>query len=178
MSFVRREDPAVNRLLLGLGGLLALALGVYVLALKSELRHAGKERARYEELYRGATRARLLTIANYREASALASAAAMANKLKLEADGRRVAAQVGADYEKRIAGVRAVAGRMREDRAARSNSGSSPGAGLSGAGDAAARVDDPAKGAGLSFDQRLVATEQAIQLDALQQFVRGTTGVQ
>ena len=78
------------------------------------------------------------------------------------------------DYERRIAGARAAADRLRREagQAGAGVAGARANVALPGLPDAAGRADATAGDNGLSLDERLTATETAIRLEKLQEWNR------
>lgn len=113
------------------------------------------------------------TVTNYRTAAAQAEAADAKNKADVEAKQRAVNERTARDYEARIADARANYERLRAltgtaPRRAGPTSVSVVPGGTPGTPGAAADH-------GLSLAERLVATEQAIQLDQLIRWVNEQT---
>ena len=162
----------------GLGA--ALCLGLLLLLQKGETRHWKKQSAQFEQLYRGEEEAFLGTVANVRAAAEQARAADLANAERVRADQARINERTSHDLQARLADARArfaaSAGQLRVETA---SGPADPGGGsaapvpaLSGA------AGGPDQGPGqdrlpaaLSRDDALLATEQAIQLDELIQWV-------
>jgi len=95
----------------------------------------------------------------------------LANARRVETAQNAITEEVTRDYEARIADLRRRAERLRQARAPAAGPGGG-GASLPGAGSAAGGPDGGAADNGLSLEQRIVATEQAIQLDELQRWIR------
>jgi hypothetical protein len=162
---------------LNVQGIAGLVCGVALLGLlliqKGETRHWKKQAARLEQLYRGEQAAFAGTVANYRAAAEAARAADRKAVEKAEAEQRAINERTAYDYEKRLAAARLSADRLRgqADRAA-ADPGARRAAPVPGLPAAAGRA---AQGPGqdrLSRSERLIATEQAIQLDELIKWVR------
>ena len=162
--------------LINIQGWIGLAVSVFMLFLligqKAEIRHWKKQSAQFEKLYKGEAYAHAQTVNNYYDAADKARAADAANKARVKAEQEKIDADRVADFNKRIADARLRAGRQAE-------------ANSSGAGSAAVpRVPDASGGAdqagaedGFSTSDRLIATEQAIQLDELIKWVKAQAGV-
>lgn len=114
----------------------------------------------------------------YRNAQATAAARDAQRIARVKAEQKEISDEEVADYERRLADARAAAERLRRELAARAGaSGAAGGVVLPGAGAAAGGAAAPAAGdrlpgaageaAGDEIGWRLIATEQAIQLDAL-----------
>ena len=110
--------------------------------------------------------AHVTTIRNYFAAQEAAAAADRARLARVSADQERISDDVSQDLARRVAELRARAGRMRSEAAAGAGgaAGGQPVPGLSPAAGGAAA---PAGGDGFSLERRLTASEQALQLDAL-----------
>lgn len=131
------------------------------------------------------------TEVNYSTASAEAQRQAAANVARVEAEQAAITQEIVDDYQARLAAVRArfaSAGldRLRRDPASGSDLGGSGPAGLSGAGSSARGADAATAQAGLPAacaapwltpEDALIATEQALQLDALIGWVRQQSAV-
>lgn len=118
------------------------------------------------------------TVANYRAAAEQARAADAANVARVKAKQAAINERTAHAYEARIAAARAHADRLRQPGAAQANSsggGTAPVPGISPASGGAAQA---AGEDGLSPDDALTATEQAIQLDELIQWVRRQADVE
>lgn len=113
------------------------------------------------------------TIINYQQAAEKARQADAQNKALAEAEQRAVVERTKADYEARIARARADAQRLRDQLAHPTHPGSPGTAPVSGDRGAGPAAPSAPQGDGLSIDERLTATEQAIQLDALIDYVEG-----
>ena len=157
----------------GIAGLAAATiLALLLLAAKIDARHFRKQSAQFEQLYRAEAKAHAETVANYRIAADRARAADRANVERVRTAQGRINERTSYDLQVRLADARARAERLREPdpaAAGRGGGGSAPMPRLStstpGAAQAAGqdRLPDP---------DRLIATEQAIQLDELIQWVR------
>jgi hypothetical protein len=158
----------------GLAGLAAaLALGVMLLVQKGETRHWRRQSGQFEQLYRAEQTAFARTVANYRAAAEAARTADRAAAERVRGEQRAVNERTAHDYEIRLAAARDRARRLQRaaaPAAADPCAGrTAPVPGLSPAPCAAA---ESAGADRLPPDDALVATEQAIQLDALIGWVR------
>jgi hypothetical protein len=131
-----------------------------------------------DELYRGEQAAHAATVANYRAAAAQARREDAANLARVRASQAHINERTKTDYESRIASARALAERLRVETAAdAANSGaggSPPVPGLP----ASPRGTHETPGEDRFPDSdRLLATEQAIQLDELIKWVRAQAAV-
>lgn len=97
---------------------------------------------------------------------------------RVEADQNRVSQEVSRDYQIRLAELRAYYDRLLRERANGAGSGR-PGAtpGLPRLPDAPGGTDGAAGADGLSLAERLLASEQALRLQFLQQWVREQAAV-
>jgi hypothetical protein len=169
--------------LLGIQGIagiaVSLALGLLLIVQRGETRHWKTKSGRFEQLYAGERAALAETIANYRAAAADAARAAdQANVARVAAEQRAINERTSNDYEARLAAARTLARSLR---------GQAPSAAADpGAGGAASlpRLPAPAGGADetagedrLPDPDRLLATEQAIQLDELIEWVKAQARV-
>ena len=136
------------------------------------------------QMQTGAVRAAFAgTVANYRAAAATAELAARANVARVEAEQAAITQEITDAYEDRLAAARARADELRRaaGRAA-VDTGSAYAADLPGSGATTGSADQasgdprlsatgdivcPAGRVCLTIDEALIATEQAIQLDAL-----------
>jgi hypothetical protein len=158
----------------GIAGLAAgFALAVLLVLQKGETRRWKKESGHFEQLYGEEQAALAGTIANYRAAADQVRAADRANADRVAADQRAINERTSNDYEARLAAARSLAQRLRVAPAGAAadpgHGGAAPVPGLSAA------AGRPVQGAGedgLSLADRTLATEQAIQLDELINWVR------
>lgn len=118
------------------------------------------------------------TVRNYREAAKKAAAAQAENLARVQAEQAAITERTVDEYQARIADARARADELRRRSAAAADPGSSGETGLPGTGAAAGGADRATEdnrlpsfigqcSGTLTLDERLIATEQAIQLDAL-----------
>jgi hypothetical protein len=172
---------------MGIGGCIALALAValffqtvriegfkvwpiHVAGLKAELATTKQQLADTKAAF-------AQTVANYRAAAEQAKHDDAANKARVEAEQSKINQETSDAYEARIADARARAVKLRQQLQAAADSGGRSGAPVPG-------VPAPAKGSaqaagedGFSVTDRLIATEQAIQLDELIKWVKKQAGV-
>jgi hypothetical protein len=168
--------------LLNLQGIAGIAVGIALSLLlvieKGETRHWKRESARFEQLYAREQAALAGTVANYRAAADAARAADRANLARVAAEQRSINERISDEYEARLAAARLSARSLRDEAAA---AAADPGAG----GTASmprlpAPAGGPAEGARqdrLPDSDALIATEQAIQLDALIRWVKAQAAV-
>jgi hypothetical protein len=163
----------------GIAGLAAsLCLALLLVLQQGETRHWKKQSSQFEQLYRAEQSALAGTIANYRAAAEAARAADRAAAERIAAEQRAISERISNDYEARLAAARAAADRLRGETGTAAadprRRGAAPVSGLS----AAARQSPQAAAEDrLSLSDRLIATEQAIQLDELIKWVRRQAGV-
>jgi hypothetical protein len=161
----------------GVGGLAAsLALALLLLLAKADARHWKKETGRQEQLYRAEQAAHAGTVANYRATAEAARAADLANAERAAAEQRSINERTRDDYEKRIADARLAAGRLRSGAAA-AHSGGGRSAPMPGLPTTAAGAAEAAREDRLPQSDALTATEQAIQLDELIEWVKAQHAV-
>ncbi|MEO8176626.1 MAG: hypothetical protein ABI626_08195 [Sphingomicrobium sp.] len=174
--------------ILNLQGMIGIAASLLLLGLwlvkAGEARHWRKQSSRYEQLYVGEQGALAQTVANYRAAAETARAADAANAGRVAAQQRNISERTTHDFETRLADARAYAQRLQLGRRPAETAGggrratavSTAGATAGMAGGAAEedRLSVAAKVFSLddfSLEERLIATEQAIQLDELIKWV-------
>ena len=168
--------------ILNLQGMLGIVASLLLLGLSivkaGEARHWHKQSGRFEQLYQGEQSARAQTIANYRAAAATARAADVVNAGRVAAAQRNISERTANDFEIRLADARARAQRLQLAQPAPATAGgigrtaAVPAAGAtSGATGRAAEED------GFPVADRLLATEQAIQLDELIKWVKAQSAI-
>lgn len=153
------------------GIVVAGCLALLLVVQKVETRHYKKQSARFEELNRKSETERVRLVADYAAAAETARAADRANTARVEAAQTLINRSSDHDFQARIARARAAALRLHQESATadRGSPGGPPLPGLSAA------PGEPAQAAGedrLPHSERLIATEQAIQLDELINWVR------
>ncbi|MCA1199133.1 hypothetical protein K9B35_14240 [Sphingomonas sp. R647] len=168
----------------GTGALIALAA---VTILNFQLAGARLETARARVELADERTAHRITVANVRLAAAQAKIADAENAKRVIAEQSRINQEVSRDYQTRLAGVRARADalRLQLQRAAPTDPSSAadprmPAAGTAAGGpDGAAAQDRLPLAIGLmDLEDRLIATEQAMQLEALQAWVRAQAAIE
>ena len=160
----------------GIAGItVALVLTVMLTVQKLEAVRWKKHSEQSEQLYNQERAAFTVTVANARTPADAARAADRANATRVAAEQHAINERINDDFEARLADARARAAAAERPRF------NAQGAASSGAGRSAAvpslppTAGKPAQGAredGLSASDRLMATEQAIQLDALIRWVQ------
>jgi hypothetical protein len=167
----------------GIAGIAAsLALGVLLLIQKAETRHWKKESASFEQLYHQEQAAFSTTVADYRAAAAQARAADQTNVNRVAAEQATINRGTANEYEARLAAARADAaklssGRLRLSGQAAADPRARGDASVPGLPAAAGRAAQAAGQDGFPQDDRLTATEQAIQLDELVKWVKAQAAV-
>jgi hypothetical protein len=161
-----------------LGIAASLLLLVMLLVKAGDARHWRKQSARYEQLHAAGQAALAQTVANYRAAAEAARQADLANIGRVAAAQRTISERTTNDLEARLADARARAHRLQFAQSATATAGGSgrtapvPAAGAApGAAGGAAEED------GFPLADRLIATEQAIQLDELIKWVNAQAAV-
>lgn len=118
------------------------------------------------------------TLANYRAAAAAARAADAANIQRVTTEQSAINQRSSDDFEARISDARARAGRLQQQAAAaEAHSGSGGAAPMSGLSAGAQATAGTAGQDRLPLADRLTATEQALQLDALIKWVNAQSSV-
>lgn len=157
----------------GIAGLvIASALALLLLLQKGETRHWRRQSHQFEQLHRAGEAALAGTIANYRAAAIQARDADRAAAARVAAQQSTINQRTAHDYQARLATARARADQLRRhSQAAAADPGARRGAPVPGL---AAAPGEPAQTPGenrLPLPDRLIATEQAIQLDELIKWV-------
>lgn len=173
MTLLRLLNPQ------GIAGLAAsLCLAVLLVLQKGETRHWKKQSAQYEQMYRDEQAALAGTVADYSAAAEQARLADKANADRVKAEQAAVNERISNEFENRLAAVRAAAERLRaEARAASANPGARGAAPVPGVSPSAGGPSEAAHKDRLPAADRLIATEQAIQLDELIKWVRAQAKV-
>lgn len=115
-------------------------------------------------------------VSDYRAAYNKARADAVEAARTVEAEQERITHEVSADYQARLADVRARYSRLLAE--ANADSRDAGEADLPGVSQPTGGVDEGPAYCGLSLEARLVASEQALQLQALQDWLRGQVAVE
>lgn len=118
------------------------------------------------------------TVTDYRLAQAEAAAADAANLARVRAEQQEINHAALSDYRSRLAALRADYQRLRDRRAGEPAAGAAAGFGLPGSSAAAEGTAEAACDHGLSDVERLIASEQALQLDALIDWVEAQAQVE
>jgi len=152
----------------GLAGLAAsVLLAILLIVAKIDVRHWRKQSSQFEQLYHAEQAAFATTVAHYRAAADSARAADRAAADRVAAEQARINERIVDDYQGRLAAIRDRARQLQQHADATTDSCLGRSASVSGVAAASCR---PAEAAGknrLSPADALLATEQAIQLDEL-----------
>ena len=157
----------------GIAGVAAsICLAILLVIQKAETRHWTKRSAEFERLYDAGQVAHLQTLASYRAAAEQARRNDVANAERVLGEQAKINQETKNGLERRLAGARARAGRLQRNSEAagdprRGGAAPVPGISAPAVGVAHASVEDR-----LPRSERLMATEQAIQLDELIDWVR------
>jgi hypothetical protein len=159
--------------------ILGAALGVAALLWLVQSRDHWRDTARSnQQRYLQEQAAHAATVANYRVVAEQARIEDAANLARAKADQAAISERTANDFESRSASARAAAVRLREQAAGSATDsgtgGSAPVPGVPAAAGGAAQGSGENR---LSDSDRLIATEQAIQLDELIKWVRAQAGV-
>lgn len=111
------------------------------------------------------------TVSDYRHAAELQAARERENLARVQAESTANAKEAENEYQTRIAAARATAARLRAQLESKVNSSSDSDIPVSGVSASATGTTKESEAGGFSIDERLTATEQAIQLDALTKWV-------
>ena len=150
-----------------------LAAGALVVASLLFVDHRGFQRGVASQ--QPAIVALTATIADVRAKTAQARADDLSNARRVETDQQKVTTNVSTDYQRELAGLRARYDRLRTTTTADSGSGGT--AGVSGLPGAASGPDAAPAQDRLPVADALIASEQALQLGALIEWVRGQSEV-
>jgi hypothetical protein len=159
--------------------ILGAALAAAALLWLVQSRDHWRNTARANELrFQQEQAAHAATVANYRAAAEQARLDDAANLARVRADQAAISERTANDFETRIASARAAAVRLREQAAApAADPGAGGGAPMPGVPAAAGTVAQAAGEDRLPQSDRLLATEQAIQLDELIKWVKSQVQV-
>lgn len=163
----------------GVAGLVvALLLGAMLAAARIDSRHWKKQSARFEQLYRGEVSAHAGTVAAVRAAAERAAQSDRVNAARVRAEQDKISERIDDVLQTRLADARARARRLREPTPAAAPRRASRGPPLPGLSQPAADASPSAGADRLSDSERLLATEQAIQLDELIKWVQAQAAVE
>lgn len=160
---------------LNLQGMIGIGVALLLVALflvkAGEARHWRKQSGRFEQLYRAEQSARAETIANYRAAAEAARKADLAHAGRVAAEQRAISERTEDDLQARLAAARARAHRLQLDPRSAAAQRGGRAAVVPAAGQAPRAAGRAAEKDRFSVADRLLATEQAIQLDELIKWV-------
>lgn len=161
-----------------LGIAAALALAMMVIVAKLDARHWSRQSERFENLYRAEASARTRQELGMRKAREEARANDLANLARVRELQTAINRRSSDELSRRLAAARAASERLRADDQPGANSRRRRAATVSGIPLAPAGTDTTTSQDRFSFADRLIATEQAIQLDELIRWVRAQSAVQ
>ena len=162
----------------GIAGLAAaLCLALLLVIQKGETRHWKKQAGQFEQLYRENQAAFAGTVANVRAAAGAARAADRANAERVESRQHSINDRSEHALESRLADARTRARELRAGAEGPADPGAGGDAPVPGLAAAPGRADQAAGQGQLSPEDSLTATEQAIQLDELIQWVKAQAQV-
>ena len=164
-------DRTTFKLVIGIAAALMLAMLIHD-------RNRWRSRSESYAAQLGAERnAHSATVANYRAAAEQARREDAESLARVKAEQTQISERTSNDFEERIAAARASARRLRDQAAAAADSGARRVAPVPGLPAATGVIAQAAGEGGLSQSDRLIATEQAIQLDELIKWVRAQQAV-
>ena len=172
--------------LLGWGGALVLAALALCGVLSWQLARAQLATARAEVALADERTAHRINVANVRLAAAQAKIEDAENAKRVIAEQSRITQEVSRDYQTRLAGVRARADALRlqlqqttttDPRGSADPGLPAPRATAGGSVGTAAHDRLPPAAGLIDLEDRLIATEQALQLEALQAWVRAQAAI-
>jgi hypothetical protein len=158
----------------GIAGIAAsLCLALLLVVQKGETRHWKKQSSAFERQYHEEQAAFARTVADYRAAAAAAHAADRANVARINAEQQAINERTENDFKARLTAARSSAERLRSQaNDAPADPGRGGAAPMPGLPVAARRAVAPTGENRLPAEDALTATEQAIQLDELIEWVR------
>jgi hypothetical protein len=165
-------DRLAMKLIAAIGCALLLALLIH------DRNHWKAKTADYAELLAAERGAHSATVAGYRAAAEQARAADAANAARVKAEQAAINERTADDFQNRIAAARAAARRLQPGPVAATHPGRGGAAPVPRLPAAAGGAAQAAGEDGLPQSERLIATEQAIQLDELIQWVRAQVNVE
>ena len=136
-----------------------------------------KQSGRFEQLYRAEQAASPRTVANYRAAAETARAADRANAARVAAAQRDITERTTHEFETRLADARARAPRLRLATPAAADRGGGRSSACARPSRCPRRAAQAAGQNRFPHSDRLIATEQAIQLDELIKWVNAQAAV-
>jgi len=167
MSLLRLLNPQ------GIAGIAAsICLALLLMIQKGETRHWKKQSGQFEQLYTQEQAAFATTVADYRSAGEQARREDAANAERVRGEQAKINEETSNDFEMRLAAARARAGELRDGSQASAHPGTDGDAPVPALSAAASSPHQAAGQDGLPEDDALIATEQAIQLDELINWVQ------
>lgn len=151
--------------------------GLGFLILGFMLLHARADAHHWHKIADAEKTAHAQTVASYRAAAVQADLADKANVLRVKDEQAAITERVSNDYQADLAAARARADALRVQLAASTHSSGPAATPVPATSTAAGRSDGAPAQDGFSVSDRLIATEQAIQLKALQDWVRAQAEV-
>lgn len=159
-----------------LGGAIAIAALLWLIQSRAHWRDEARAN---ERLFQAEQADHAATVANYRAAADVARKQDAANLARVESEQAQINERTADDFESRIAAARADSERLR--RQAGGAPADSRAGGAAPVPGVPAAAEGIAEGAGedrLPQSDRLIATEQAIQLDELIKWVKAQAAVE
>ena len=167
MSLLRLLGPQ------GIAGIAAAAcLALLLIVQKVETLHWRKQSTRFEELAGKGEAERARLVADFASAATAARSADRANVARVAAEQSAINRSSRHDFQARIDRARADAVRLRQNPAAAAGRGVPAASPVPGLPASPGRAVEAAREDRLPDPDRLIATEQAIQLDELIRWVR------
>ena len=164
--------PNISLTAAGLKLVIGIACALLLALLIHDRNRWKAKTSHYAELLAGERAAHSGTVVNYRAAAERARLSDAANVARVRAEQSAINERTSHDYKSRIAAARAAAGRLRGHEATRAAAGAGRAAPVPGLSAAAGGSAEAAGQDRLPDPDRLIATEQAIQLDELIKWVR------
>ena len=160
------------------GGLGLLVLGLLLADARSDARRWKGEAERFSGLYHGEKAAHAGTVSNYRAAAAKAERIQAEKVARVEAAQKAINERTASEYQAQLAAVRERYARLVRDAGkARTDPRTAEGVSVPEAPGAPAGIDGASGEGGLPPRDALIATETALRLVALQEWVRQQVGV-
>lgn len=167
MSLLRLLNPQ------GIAGIaVSICLALLLMIQKGETRHWKKQSGQFEQLYMQEQAAFARTVADYRSAAEQARRDDAANAERARTEQAKINEETRNDFEMRLAAARARAGELRDGSQASAHPGTDGAAPVPALSAAAGSPHQAASQDGLLAADALIATEQAIQLDELINWVQ------
>ena len=156
----------------------SLCLALFLVLQKGETSHWRKQSGAYEQRYRDQLTAFTRTVADYRAAAETARVADQANIARVNARQHAISERTEHDFEARLAAARSLAQRLRrETRTTTADPGTRGTTPVSVLPASSGGIARPTGENGLSAEDALTATDQAIQLDELIEWVKAQAAI-